>query len=60
LRVDFIDLFGGVRATARALGVPVTTVWHWRNNNRVPEWRRAQIEQALRTKEAFPVLDQPE
>ncbi|WP_116654397.1 carph-isopro domain-containing protein [Pelagibacterium sediminicola] len=31
-----IDLFGGLSATARALGKPVTTVQGWKDRERIP------------------------
>jgi hypothetical protein len=49
---DPIRALGGVRPTARALGVPVSTVHNWTQRG-IPKWRMHQIEEALRTHEDF-------
>tara|TARA_R110000787_G_scaffold41162_1_gene101838 strand:- start:20 stop:313 length:294 start_codon:yes stop_codon:yes gene_type:complete len=41
-----IDALGGVRKTAAILGVPPTTVQHWKTQDRVPAWRADDLEKA--------------
>lgn len=43
---ELIDHFGGVRATARALGVKDPSVSEWRATGVVPELRQYQAELA--------------
>ena len=52
MRDDPINALGGVRPTARTLGIPISTVAGWRRNG-IPAWRWPQIEHALRTVEDF-------
>ena len=39
-----IDDRGGYRAVAEALNVPVTTVHSWYRVNRIPAWRRGDVD----------------
>jgi hypothetical protein len=41
---EMIEALGGIRKSAAVLGVPPTTVQHWKAQDRVPAWR----EEALR------------
>ena len=42
--VDYvIRTFGGVRATARAIGVPFQTVFTWRKSGLLPAWQQKRI-----------------
>lgn len=38
-----IDQIGGVRKTAAAMGVPPTTVQHWKNRGEAPSWRLGDL-----------------
>lgn len=42
---EVIEKIGGgsLHETARQLGLPVTTVNHWRLSQKVPEWRQEHI-----------------
>jgi hypothetical protein len=53
---DRITRLGGIRPAAKALGVPVTTVFNWTKNG-VPPWRVGALEEAVRTKEDFDNLN---
>ena len=44
---DVIKAFGGLRAMARVLGVPVSTVAGWSAKGRAPRWRQPAIDAAL-------------
>lgn len=41
-----IDLFGGLRPLAAAIGTTASTVQHWKATGRIPSWRHPQIEAA--------------
>lgn len=43
-----IDAFGGQTKTARACGVPISTVDSWKRKGRIPPWRRPAIIAAAR------------
>lgn len=43
-----IEQYGGVRPFARRFGFPVATVAGWKDSDRIPHWRWAQIEKVLR------------
>ena len=43
---EMIEALGGVRKTAAALGVPPTTVQHWKDCDRVPDWREEKLRDA--------------
>jgi len=42
-----IAALGGVRAAARALGVPPSTVQSWKRVNAIPHWRQAAVDAKL-------------
>ena len=43
-----IEAFGGLTRAARAIGVPVSTVQHWRDRDRIPAWRERDVVEAAR------------
>lgn len=43
---EMIEALGGVRKTAAALGVPPTTVQHWKTTGRTPTWRIGDLAEA--------------
>ena len=43
-----IDRFGGVRALARRIAAPPTTVQHWRDTDSIPSARQQQVLEAGR------------
>ncbi|BCI69984.1 hypothetical protein SPKIRA_08140 [Sphingomonas paucimobilis] len=45
---SIIETLGGVRKTAAAMGVPPTTVQHWKSHDRVPAWREAELTAAYK------------
>lgn len=47
--IALIDELGGTTKTARALGVPVTTVDSWRARGAVPSWRVDALRRAVDT-----------
>jgi hypothetical protein len=40
---------GSVRETARKLGIPVTTIHHWRQTGQIPHWREEYIRSVARS-----------
>jgi hypothetical protein len=40
---DIISRFGTASALARELGVPMTTVASWKQNNQIPAWRQPKL-----------------
>ncbi len=44
--LTMIDALGGVRKTAAALGVPPTTVQHWKDKGEAPAWRIGDLASA--------------
>ncbi len=55
---EMIEALGGVRKTAAALGVPPTTVQHWKSCNSVPGWRERDLTEAYEKRP--PVDEAPE
>lgn len=45
--VKTIKELGGLSATARALGLTVSTVQYWRDQNKIPKWRWESVARAL-------------
>ena len=41
-----IQMFGGLRPLAAAIGTTASTVQHWKATGRIPPWRQPQIEAA--------------
>lgn len=55
-----VSAFGGLSAAARAIGVPVTTVQHWRDKDSIPHWRHEQVRKAANAQGvALPADDDP-
>ena len=40
---EIIGKFGTATALARELGVPMTTVASWKQNNQIPVWRQPKL-----------------
>jgi hypothetical protein len=45
--VKTIEALGGLSATARALGLTVSTVQYWRDTKKIPKWRLESVARAL-------------
>jgi len=52
--VKTIKELGGLSAAARALGLSVSTVQYWQEENRIPKWRWESVARALAAKPAEP------
>ena len=52
--VKTIEALGGLSATARALGLTVSTVQYWRDQKKIPKWRWESVARALAAKPAEP------
>jgi hypothetical protein len=44
---DIIARLGGTTNAARLLELPITTVDGWRARNKIPEWRKRDVETEL-------------
>lgn len=46
-----IEDLGGLTKAAKILGVPVSTIQHWKETNSVPHWREEAIKNKLKQEE---------
>lgn len=47
---DIIKAFGGVTKAAKAMGVPITTLYSWKTRGSIPDWRYDAIMKAARNR----------
>lgn len=52
---DIIERLGGVKPLARALDIPPTTIYSWRDKNYIPTWRHPTILELLPVDGSAPI-----